>query len=203
MSERLRLVGLPAVAVVLVAAVLGVQLAHGGSDFEQTRTADPCAARTITSLSTGIDGLTERLVLLGIDGAACTLGTSREAFTLELAEPGERTDTQIDALRQGLVDAVGRMKEDGSLPPASDLVDEALDGVELNRFLEALVRALPDSAIDAALKTDDVLVRTIEDLDLRALLANLDDLDDLTRQVQDAVVPAVKDSLVDRLKNLV
>ena len=65
-----------------------------------------------------------------------------------------------------------------------------------------LRQALPDSVIDAALKTDDVLDRTIDDLDLRELLANVDDQDDLNRQVEAAVTQAVKDSLVDRLLNL-
>ena len=45
-----------------------------------------------------------------------------------------------------------------------------------------MIRALPDSVIDAALKTDDVLTRAIDDLDLRSLLANLDDQDDLNHR---------------------
>ena len=40
-------------------------------------------------------------MLLGIDGAACRLHVSREALTLELAQPGTRTDAEIDALRDG------------------------------------------------------------------------------------------------------
>jgi phage gp29-like protein len=149
-----------------------------------------------------MDGLTERLVLLGIDDAACALGVSREALTLELAQPGPRTDEEIDALRAGLLSAVGRMQEDGSLPPASELVDEALDNADLNDLLETVIRALPDSAIDAAVKTDDVLVRAIDDLDLRTLLANLDDQGDLNAQVNAAVTQAVKDSLLARLRDL-
>ena len=133
---------------------------------------------TVTSQADGIDGLTERLVLLGIDGAACRLDVSREALTLELAQTGTPTDAQVDALREGLLVAVDRMEDDGTLPPASELVDEALDSADLNGFLEAAIRALPDSVIDAALKTDDVLTRAIEDLDLRAVLANLDDQDE-------------------------
>ena len=113
-------------------------------------------------------------MLLGIDGAACRLHVSREELTLELAQPGTRTDAEIDALHAGLLSAVQRMKDDGSLPPASELVDEALDSTDLNGFLEAAIRALPDSVVDAALKTDDVLTRTIDDLDLRTLLANVD-----------------------------
>ena len=141
-------------------------------------------------------------MLIGIDDAACRLHVSREALTLELAQPGTRTDAEIDALHAGLLSAVEQMKDDGSLPPASELVDEALDSADLNGFLEAAIRALPDSVVDAALKTDDVLTRTIDDLDLRTLLANLDDQDDLNQQVDAAVTQAVKDSLAARLRDL-
>jgi len=202
MTDLVRIGALPAAALVLVSGVLGVQVANGGGSFEPLQSADPCVARTVTSQADGMDGLTERLVLLGIDGAACRLGVSREALTLELAQPGPRTDAEIDALHEGLLSAVARMKEDGSLPPASELVDEALDNAELNPLLEVAIRALPDSVIDAALKTDDVLVRTINDLDLRSVLANLDNEQDLYQQINAAVTQAVKDSLVDRLRDL-
>lgn len=203
MSDPLRAAGLPAVALALVGGVLAVQLSHGGGSFEPLRPADPCVAREVTSRADGIEGLTERLVLLGIDGAACRLDVSREALTLELAQPGPRTDAEIDALHDGLLAAVRRMKEDGTLPPASDLVDEALDAADLNGFLKAAIRALPDSVVDAALKTDDVLVRAIDDLDLRSVLADLDDQAGLEQQVNVAVTQAVKDSLVDRVRDLI
>jgi hypothetical protein len=202
MTRFLRRMGLPVLALVLVAGVLGIQVANGGGSFEPLRPADPCTERTVTSRADGIDGLTEQLVLLGIDGAACSLGVSREALTLELAQPGTRTDAEIEALREGLLAAVQRMKGDGSLPPASDLVDEALDNADLNGLLEAAIRAIPDSVIDAALKTDDVLTRAIDDLDLRALLANLDSRDDLDAQIQIAITQAVKDSLTARVRDL-
>ena len=114
MTSRAQLTGLPAVAVVLVGGVLALQLNHGGGTFEPLASADPCAARTVTSQADGIDGLTERLVLLGLDGAACRLGVSREALTLELAQPGPRTDEEIDALHDGLLSAVQQMKDDGT-----------------------------------------------------------------------------------------
>lgn len=198
-----RVLALPAVALVLVGAVLGVQLGNGGGSYEPLRPADPCVERTVTSQSDGIDGLTERLVLIGLDEAACGLGVSREALTLELAQPGTRTDAQVDALHDGLLAAVARMSADGTLPPASDLVDDALDQAELNGLLETLIRALPDSVVDAALKTDDVLTRAIEGLDLETLLANLNDPDELDTQVEAAVTQAVKDSLLQRLRDLV
>jgi hypothetical protein len=197
-----RVMMLPAVALVLVAGVLGIQVAHGGGSYAPLRPADPCMARTVTSRAGGIDGLTERLVLLGLDGAACRLHVSREALTLELAQPGPRSDAEIAALRAGLLDAVRRMKADGTLPPASDLVDEALDNSDLNGFLKAAIRALPDSVVNSALHTDDVLTRTIDDLDLRALLANLDDQHDLNTQLNAAVTQAVKDSLTAPLRDL-
>jgi hypothetical protein len=202
MTSWLRWTALPVLAVALVAGVLAVQVGHGGGSFEPLHPADPCVEREVTSRAEGIDALTERLVLLGIDGAACRLHISREALTLELMQSDDPTDAQVDALRGGLHDAVHRMKADGTLPPISSFVDEALDNADLNGFLKAAIKALPDSVIDAALKTDDVLDRTIDDLDLRELLANVDDQDDLNRQVEAAVTQAVKDSLVDRLRNL-
>lgn len=190
-------------AVVLVATVLGVQVAKGGGTFEPLRTADPCAQREVSSRSDGIEGLTERLVLLGVDNAACSLGISREELTLQLGQPGVRTDEQVDALQKGLKTAVREMKKDGSLPPASDLVDEALATADLNKFVKRIILALPASVIDKALKTDDVLIRTIDDLDVREVLGNLTDADDLNRQVEVAVTQAVKDSLTARVKDLV
>ncbi|MET0526099.1 MAG: hypothetical protein ABWZ91_14940 [Nocardioides sp.] len=202
MTDGLRMAGLPVVALVLVSGVLGVQLANGGGTFEPLQPADPCVAREVTSEADGIDGLTEQLVLIGLDGAACQLGVSREALTLELAQSDDPTDEQVEAVHDGLQAAVRRMDEEGTLPPASELVDEALDNADLNGFLEAAIRAMPDSLIDAALKTDDVLTRAIDDLDLRELLENVDDQDELDQQVEAAVTEAVKDSLVDRLTDL-
>jgi hypothetical protein len=201
--SRLRGASLPAVAAILVGGVLAVQLAYGGWAYEPLRPADPCAERTVTSQSEGIDGLTERLVLIGVADAACSLGVSREAFLLELAGPGDPTDPEIDALRQGLLSAVGTMETEGTLPPASQLVDDALDSADLNAFVETLVRAIPDSVVDATLQTDDVLTRAIEDLDLRTLLTNLDDQDELNDQVEAAVTRAVQDALIDRLRDLI
>lgn len=194
--------GLPALALALVGGVLALQLVAGGGSFEPLRPADPCAPRSVTSQADGIDGLTERLVLLGLDDAACTLGVSREQLTLALAQQGEPTDAQVEALHDGLLAAVQRMADEGTLPPASDLVDDALDRSDLNPFLETAIRALPDAVVDAALTTDDVLTRAIDDLDLRTLLAHLDDQQALDRQVRAAVTAAVQDALVDRLRGL-
>lgn len=202
-SFRLQALALPVIAVALVLGVLGFQISNGGGKFTPQRTADPCAVREVNSVSTGIEGLAERLVILGLDGAACRLHVSREALVLDLAQQGTPSDAQVNALRAGLLEAVDRMKADGTLPKASALTDQALDESNLNGLLKAAIRLLPNSLIDSALKTDDVLRRAINDLDLRQLLANLHNPDQLTQQIDAAVTQAVKDSLIARLRSLI
>jgi len=201
-SGHLRVAALPALAVVLVSAVLAVQLANGGGSYSPLRPANPCVTRPITSISAGIEGMTEQLVLIALDKAACRLGVSREALTLQLARRGTHSEAQIKALRTGLLAAVQRLKAEGKLPRASELTDEALEDASLNGFLKAAIRAIPGSLIDKALTTDEVLRRTINHLDLRNLLANLDNTRDLTTQVDEAVESAVEDALIARLQAL-
>ena len=199
----MRRLALPAAAVVLVAVVLGIQLAYGGGSYEPLPAADPCVDRAVTSQSEGIDALAEQLVLVGVDAAACLLGVGREELVLDLAQDGEPSDEQIDALRSGLLSAVGELRDAGSLPPASELVDEAIEQADLSGWLKALIGAVPDSVVDAALTTDDVLVRAIGELDLRVLLENVDDQADLDAQIEAAVTEAVKDSLIARVRDLI
>ncbi|GAA0622339.1 hypothetical protein GCM10009547_26500 [Sporichthya brevicatena] len=195
---------LPAVSVALVAGLLGVQTANGGGDFVPARAADPCVPRVVTAASTtSIEALGEVLVLYGIDGAACRIGVSREQLVLTLGVGTDHTEALYAELRAGLLDAVERMKRENLLPPASALADEALADADLNRFLKAAIRALPDRVVDAALKTDDVLRRAITDLDLRRLLDDLDQPNRLQQQISAAVTQAVKDSLTDRLRSIV
>ena len=66
--------------------------------------------------------------------------------------------------------AVGTLKADGKLPKPSALVRQAVDESNLSSFRKAAIRAIPDVLIDKTLTTDDVLRRTINDLDLRMLL---------------------------------
>jgi hypothetical protein len=198
-AARLRAAALPALSVVLVSGVLAVQLAHGGGRDNILRPADSCLAQPASSVATGIDGLTEELVLTGLSAAACQVGLSREAFTLQLSEPGTRTDAQINALRTGLLVAVDSLKNDGKLPKASQLVRQAVDESNLSGFRKTAIRAIPDSLIDKSLTTDDILRRTINDLDLRALLTNLNDRKAMTTQVDAAVMKAVMARLADDL----
>ena len=198
-AARLRAGALPALAVVLVSGVLGVQLANGGGSYKPLRPADSCAAQPADSVATGIDALTEELVVTGLADAACRLGMSREAFALQIAQPGPHTDAQINALRAGLLTAVDTLKAAGKLPKASQLVREAVDESNLSGFRKAAIRAIPDALINKTLTTDDVLRRTINDLDLRTLLTNLGNRHDMTAQVNTAVTKAVMERLADDL----
>ena len=51
MTSPARMVGLPAVALVLVSGVLGLQVANGGGNFEPLQPADPCAERVQLALA--------------------------------------------------------------------------------------------------------------------------------------------------------
>lgn len=201
-GQVLRAAGLPALALALVGGVVGVQVAAGGGDFAPTRPADACADRGVTSRADGIDGLTEQLVLRGVDAAACTLGVTRESLVLDLAQQGEPTDAQTEALTEGLRTAVRDLAAADALPPPSALLDEALDGSDLNPLVEGALRALPDSVVDEALDTEDVLLRAIDEIDVRALLSDLDDPDAVADEVEPAVRQAVQDALTDRVRDL-
>lgn len=198
---RARELLLPMLSVGLVAAVLGVQVAQGGGDFVPTRTADPCLQRDVTPVSGGIDGLAEALVLLGLDGAACQLGISREGLVLELAEDRERTDDEVEALRAGLLAAVERLSSQDRLPAVSALAEQALASADLPGLVKTAIRALPDTLVDNRLATDDVLRRAITDLDLRRLLSSIGDPSAIEDLINDSVTEAVKDELLAGLPN--
>ncbi|HEY3604746.1 MAG TPA: hypothetical protein VGL04_08740 [Sporichthyaceae bacterium] len=186
---------LPLGAAALVAVVLGGQVAAGGWDLGPQHAANPCRSRSVAAVSAGLEGLGERLVLLGLDGAACRLHTTREGLVLRLAQPGARTDAEVDAVRAGLREAVDRLAAAGTLPPASALLDEALDGSDLPGLAKTAIRALPDSLINNRLPTAEVLRRTVDDLDVRALLSQVTD----PAQVQSLVVAAVKQAVKQQL----
>lgn len=194
-ADRLRAAALPALAVVLVSGVLAVQLANGGGHYSPLRPAASCVIQPASSVSTGIDGLTEEVVLTGLEAAACQLGVSREAFALQVAQPGAHTDAQINALRSGLLTAVDTLKAAGKLPKASQLVREAVDASGISGFRKIAIGAIPDALIDKTLTTDDILRRTINDLDLHTLLTNLGSRQELTKQVDAAVTKAVMERL--------
>ena len=64
------------------AALVGVELGKGALDEPAPKIANPCQPRE--GRTGGIDATIQRIVLDGLDGAACRLHTSREELVLSL-----------------------------------------------------------------------------------------------------------------------
>jgi hypothetical protein len=192
--------GLPLIAVLLVAGVLGVQIAAGGGDYVPRQPADPCQPRPVPPIQAQMEAVAERLVLLGLDNAACRLGVSREGLVLSLAE-SQRVDPRTPAaIKAGLHQAVDRLDREGRLPRVSQVLPEALDQADLPPIAKTVIGALPDGVIDSALPTGALLQRAVGELDVNQLLQNLDDPDQLESAVRKAILQAARDEIVDRLR---
>lgn len=101
-------------------ALIGLELANGAMDAGALAIRDPCEPRDPFP-GQGLDATLQRIVLDGLDGAACELGTTREVLVLSLA-PGSATepipwdDATIErALRAGLLAAIDDAEQRGSL----------------------------------------------------------------------------------------
>lgn len=116
MTPRRILAALIAVGVLLVV----VELAIGAFGKGTPKIADPCKPRTPFA-GHGIDGTVQRVVLNGLDGAACQLHTSREELVLSIdpnSTYGRRwSRTTIEtALRSGLIRAIDDADRRGDIP---------------------------------------------------------------------------------------
>jgi hypothetical protein len=191
---------LPLIAAVLVAAVLGVQVAAGGGDYLPRRPADPCRPRPVPPIPAHLEPLAERVVLLGIDGAACRLGVSREAFVLGLADNRSPDPRTTAALHAGLRDAVDRLDREHRLPKVSQLLPEALAQSGLPGIVKTLVGLIPDSTVDRTLPTGPLLRRTVDRLDIGRLLRELDNPDQLSAAVRAAILRSARDEILARLR---
>ena len=107
---------------VLAIALVATYVALGGTSYEPTPVANPCAPRP-TRPAGGTDERLELVVLAAADTAACNLGVSREDLVLalrsvdeldELAEKEGRSREELeDALRDGLERAVDEAEQEG------------------------------------------------------------------------------------------
>jgi hypothetical protein len=113
----------PLVACVAVAVALaGAYVALGGTSYEPTPVADPCATRP-PRVTSGTGERVELVLLAAADATACELGVSREELVLalrsvdeleELAERERRSRDELeDALRAGLGHAVDEAEDEG------------------------------------------------------------------------------------------
>lgn len=176
---------LVALAVVLVAAVLGVQVAQGGGDFVPLKPADPCAAPADAPAPEQLEPLAERLVVTGLANAACELGVTRERLVLDVA-----AGARPAALEPGLLKAVDEIP----LPKVSALLPEALELTDLPGLAKDAIGAIPDGVVDELLPTDAVLRRAVTSLDVETL-----DLEDPVPALRDAILDAAVAEVRDRL----
>lgn len=209
----LRAILLPLLAILAVAGVVGAQVAAGGRDFVPARAADPCRERPLGPPLKDLEPLAEQVVLLGVQRAACTLGVPRERLVLALPSARDRLalarQTGRDerglaaALTAGLDHAVGRLDRAGRLPRASDLLDTYAGDLGLPGLAEAAIRRIPDGVVDDLLPTGPVLHRALKQIDVDAILRDLDDPDGLEAKlrddIKDAALAEAKARLIEKI----
>ena len=194
------------------ATLLGVYAAAGGTDYAEVQArADPCRARPGAGrpVPPQIEPLAERVVLLGLDETACRLRVSRERLVLALpvardrralaAELGISEGELAAALKAGLGRAVVRLDRAGRLPRASALLPDVLAELDVPGPAESLIEAIPDDTVDSLAPTGPILRRAVRDLDVQALLADLEDAGRVEDQLRDAVAEAAQDEIRERL----
>jgi hypothetical protein len=115
-------------------ALIAVELGLGALSEPKPAIADPCRPRE--ARTGGFDATVQRIVLDGLDGAACRLHTSREELVLSIgggsAAPRHWDEHTIEvALRAGMLRAVDNAERRGDVPAF------------LAPALRSLVRRLP------------------------------------------------------------
>ena len=123
-------------AVVLVV----VELGKGAVGYGSGTVANPCHNRSFAG--SGIDAAAQRVVLDGLDGAGCRLGTSREALVLSLSRgsgfPHRHFNRQTveNALRAGMLAAIDRAEQRGDIPSfLAPLARQAVRSLRLEQLL--------------------------------------------------------------------
>ena len=133
-----------------VACVVVPYVALGGGSYAPTPVADPCLKRPWRSPG-DVQTALEQVALSGLDGAACTLGVSREDLVLAL-----RDESSLDAfarahhlaraqaeqaVHDGLVRSLDDAEAAGALPSfVAGLARRAVEGIPPWLLLESLER---------------------------------------------------------------
>lgn len=119
-------VALIAAAALAVVALLATYLAAGGSGYEPTPSADPCAPRAWRDPQ-GIEESAQQFALSALDGAACELGVAREELAVALVTEESRADFAAangigeaeleQAVRAGVVRGIDDAEDAGAVNP--------------------------------------------------------------------------------------
>ena len=122
-----------------VAALVGVELGKGALHEPAPKLANPCQPRG--GRTGGIDATIQRIVLDGLDGAACRLHTTREELVLSFApETGIRRrwdqHTVEVAIRAGMLRSIDEAQRRGDLPDfAAGLARELVKRVPIDQLI--------------------------------------------------------------------
>ncbi len=195
----MRRLALPLIAVVLVVAVLGVQIAAGGGHYVPLRPDNPCTSSPVSAVHAQLEPLAGQIVLLGLDSTACRLGISRERLVLTLAENRSLDPRDASALKAGLLDAVNQLDRQGQLPKVSQLLPQALAQANLPRLVKTIIEAIPNSVVDRLLPTAPLLRQTIDQLNVNQLLRELHDPGQLNTVLEAAILHAAGGQILERL----
>ncbi len=122
-------------ALAAAAAVLMVYGALGGGRYAPREVADPCLTRDAGS-GGGTSGTLQRIAFATVDGAACTLGVSRETLVLALRdqEAFEKFSASNGITRADAEQVLATSLGDG--------IDAAEKAGDLPGFVAGLMRAL-------------------------------------------------------------
>ena len=136
MTAKRALAAIVAAAVVLIA----VEVAVGAFGKGTPEIKSACAGREPFS-GGGIDGTIQRVVLDGLDGAACQLKTSREELVLSL-DPngvyGRKWDrkTVEDAIRAGMLRSLDEADRRGDIPGfLAGILRQAVERAPIDKLL--------------------------------------------------------------------
>lgn len=159
-ARRRAAIALAAVTVAAAALVV-TYVGLGGGSYKPLEVADPCKPRALAP-ATGLEEVSQQLLLSALDGAACRLRVTREELALALAsqearerfarEHGIRDEVLERAVRSGLERAVADAERAGRLSEAQA------------SLLRAAVAALPLGTLIEVIRTGEGLAGAIGDL---------------------------------------
>jgi hypothetical protein len=145
-SARRSTAAITALAALLVAAavLLAVELGLGATGYGSGRLADPCRPHTFAG--SGLDATVQQVVLDGLDGAACRLGTTREELVLSFGSgtgyPPRRWDqhTIEVAVRAGMLAALNDAETRGEIPSLLvPLLRGAIEAAPLDQLIRGAI----------------------------------------------------------------
>lgn len=142
MSRRLAALCALALLFAAAAALIAIELLRGASSYGAAKQEDPCTA-TVEFAGEGLDASLQRIVLSGLNGAACELGATRAELVLSFApavapKPIEWDQETIErAVRSGLLRAIDDAEERGGI---GDLTAAILREIVERAPLDWLIR---------------------------------------------------------------